>query len=618
MSDCLITGTLKWGSVVAPLTPIYVHRVINSELQYAAPHHVATSDINGVIRRVVDGSVTELEGFHLPQGCSAYIEAQAERLNTSPGRGVLLAIPNASTATLASLIPPSFPITQEGFNFLALGDTPDAYTGQAGKIPAVKGDESGLEFVEVATDAEVATAVAAEATARDAAIATASTADRARSNHTGSQAISTVSGLQAALDAEATARADADALLAPKASPALSGTPTAPTPVNATSSTQLATTAFVHALITDLLGSAPANLDTLQEIAAQLATDESAVSALTTTVAGKLAKASNLADLVDAAIARANLGLGNVANADTTTTANITDSTNKRFVTDAQRTVIQNTSNVNTGDQTSVTGNAGTATALQNSRTIDGQAFNGTANITIIAPGTHAATSKATPVDADEVPLVDSAASNVLKRLTWANLNATLKTYFDTLYQNALGFTPENVANKDIDGTLSANSDTKYPSQKAVKTYVDSRMLRAYKTADTLRSSTTTLTADPHLSLTLATGKVYRIDFEIYFYGDVSIAKVDFNGGTATMAGLRGEAKTYSLDGDGLLNVVGINTLADESAAGFAGATTLLQGSIIVEVNAGGTLVMRWAQVASDATATTVYKYSNITATLLN
>lgn len=46
----------------------------------------------------------------------------------------------------------------------------------------------------------------------------------------------------------------------------------------------------------------------------------------------------------------------------------------------------------------------------------------------------HAATSKATPVDADEVGLIDSAASNVLKRLTWANLKATLKTYFDTLY----------------------------------------------------------------------------------------------------------------------------------------------------------------------------------------
>lgn len=46
----------------------------------------------------------------------------------------------------------------------------------------------------------------------------------------------------------------------------------------------------------------------------------------------------------------------------------------------------------------------------------------------------HAATSKATPIDADELGLIDTAASNALKRLTWANLKATLKSYFDTLY----------------------------------------------------------------------------------------------------------------------------------------------------------------------------------------
>jgi len=40
-------------------------------------------------------------------------------------------------------------------------------------------------------------------------------------------------------------------------------------------------------------------------------------------------------------------------------------------------------------------------------------------------------------------------------------------------YQLALGFTPEDVANKDIDGTLAANSNTLYSSQRAVKTYVD-------------------------------------------------------------------------------------------------------------------------------------------------
>lgn len=50
-------------------------------------------------------------------------------------------------------------------------------------------------------------------------------------------------------------------------------------------------------------------------------------------------------------VTKTDVGLSNVVNSDTTTTANITDSSNKRFVTDAQLTVIGNTSGTNTGDQ---------------------------------------------------------------------------------------------------------------------------------------------------------------------------------------------------------------------------------------------------------------------------
>lgn len=49
----------------------------------------------------------------------------------------------------------------------------------------------------------------------------------------------------------------------------------------------------------------------------------------------------------------------------------------------------------------------------------------------------HAATSKDTPVDADELPLLDSIATFELKKLTWANIKATLKTYFDAIYAAA-------------------------------------------------------------------------------------------------------------------------------------------------------------------------------------
>lgn len=51
---------------------------------------------------------------------------------------------------------------------------------------------------------------------------------------------------------------------------------------------------------------------------------------------------------------------------------------------------------------------------------------------------TNSLTAKTTPVDADYVPLMDSAASNIWKKLSWSNIKATLKTYFDTLYQTIL------------------------------------------------------------------------------------------------------------------------------------------------------------------------------------
>jgi hypothetical protein len=98
------------------------------------------------------------------------------------------------------------------------------------------------DFGEMAGNAETATALKAGGADRTkldgiAAGATANQTDAyllARANHTGTQAISTVTALQAALDA-----------LAPLASPALTGTPTGPTASAATSTTQLATTAFV-------------------------------------------------------------------------------------------------------------------------------------------------------------------------------------------------------------------------------------------------------------------------------------------------------------------------------------------------------------------------------------
>lgn len=55
----------------------------------------------------------------------------------------------------------------------------------------------------------------------------------------------------------------------------------------------------------------------------------------------------------------------------------------------------------------------------------------------------------------------------------------------------------EVTTNKDTDGTLAANSDTKYPSQKAVKTYVDSMAGGGANTKGFVNHGSTASTARP-------------------------------------------------------------------------------------------------------------------------
>lgn len=77
------------------------------------------------------------------------------------------------------------------------------------------------------------------------------------------------------------------------ASPALTGTPTAPTAAAGTNTTQIATTAFVATAISALVNSAPAALDTLQELAAALGNDANFATTMTNALALKAAKSGD-------------------------------------------------------------------------------------------------------------------------------------------------------------------------------------------------------------------------------------------------------------------------------------------------------------------------------------
>lgn len=70
---------------------------------------------------------------------------------------------------------------------------------------------------------------------------------------------------------------------------------------------------YVDTAISDLVNGAGAALNTLNELATALGNDANFATTVSASIATKLAKASNLSDLANAATARTNLGLGTMA-----------------------------------------------------------------------------------------------------------------------------------------------------------------------------------------------------------------------------------------------------------------------------------------------------------------
>lgn len=109
--------------------------------------------------------------------------------------------------------------------------------------------------------------------------------------------VATILAMQSAISTLQTTINAALGLKAPLASPALTGTPTAPTAAQTVNNSQIATTAFVKAAIATIVNSSPEALDTLKELADALGNDANFATTMTNALAGKQPKDTTLTNL---------------------------------------------------------------------------------------------------------------------------------------------------------------------------------------------------------------------------------------------------------------------------------------------------------------------------------
>lgn len=178
-------------------------------------------------------------------------------------------------------------------------------------------------------------------------------------------------------------------------------------------------------------------------------------------------------------------------------------------------------------------------------------------------------TDKATPVDADALAIMDSAATNATKKLTWANLKATLKTYFDTLYV---------LSANELVGVLGSTQST----------------------------TSTTLVDCTGLSVSVAANSTYQIEGFILFQSTNATngIGVSLNGpASPTEIAFNIQfARTVSLNFNSNAKAYDEFTIMPDVGAANTTYFALMNGTLVNGANAG-TLQVRFASETGGATA---------------
>jgi hypothetical protein len=377
---------------------------------------------------------------------------------------------------------------------------------------------------------------------------------------------------------------------APLASPDLTGVPTAPTATAGTNTTQVATTAFVGTAVSNLVASAPAALDTLNELAAALGNDSSFATTVSNSIGLKAPIASPTFTGTVSGITKSMVGLGNV---DNTSDASKPVSTAAQTALDFKAPLasptftgtvsgitkdmvglgnVDNTTDalkpISTATQTALDAKLSSATAATTYETITNVALKAsiaspTFTGTPIAP-TAAAANNSTQIAT--TAYADRAASNAT-----AALVASAPAALDTLNELATALGNDASFSTTITNSIATKAPIASPTFTGTVSGITKTMVGlgdVDNTADSAKPiSTATQTAlDTKLASTLA-ASTYAPIASPTFTGTVS-------GITKTMVGLGNVENTALSTWAGSSSITTLGTIATGTWSGTAIATT--------------------------------------------